>query len=136
MRVLKIEGAGCVPRGDVENCRLRTTFENDHGDMIYLEVHGVNAHQRSPSHVGEFHGYVSHCFYLRDANRSYSELLAHVEKMDFEYSKQGILNLINKHLKCSFDTIEIINEGYDGFKDQDQNVVRKPKTFLSRLEEV
>ena len=124
MKVLKFEGAGCVPTNDVENCRIRTTFKNDRGEEIYLEMNGHNSHSNSPGHVGKFHGFISHLFFTKDVQSNYSPELSDKSKYVFEYSKQNILRFINRELNCSFDTIEILNEGYDGFKDQDQKEVR------------
>ena len=40
-KTLYFEGAGCVPRGEVENCRIRAAFTNDNGEKNYLEMNGM-----------------------------------------------------------------------------------------------
>ncbi len=120
MKVLKFEGAGCVPRGNLENCRIRTTFTNDLGQEIYLEISGVNVHRNSPLHINEFHGFISHCFYTKDRSSNYSPKLAQLEEVAIEYDRDTILKFINRNLWTSFDGIQILNDGYDGFKNQDQ----------------
>lgn len=38
MKTLYFEGAGGVPRSDLENCRIRTAFHLDDGMPLYLEI--------------------------------------------------------------------------------------------------
>lgn len=138
MKILKFEGAGAVPRADLENCRIRTTFENDKGELIYIEMLGHPRHSQSPLHIENIHGFISHCFYMKDYDAHHSKELKHIEKMAFEYNRENILKLINKELGCSFDSIEVLNEGYDGFLDQDQKPVKQrlPRYFRSELSKI
>jgi len=48
VKTLYFECAGCVPCGEVENCRIRTAFHNDEGKAIYLEVTG---NERTKTHT-------------------------------------------------------------------------------------
>ena len=36
-KTLFFEGAGCVPCGEVANCRIRTAFTNNDGKKVYIE---------------------------------------------------------------------------------------------------
>lgn len=40
-KTLYFEGAGCVPCGEVENCRIRTAFRDADGRAIYLEITSI-----------------------------------------------------------------------------------------------
>lgn len=114
-KVLFFEGAGCVPRGDVENCRIRTAFINDEGKRFYLELTGVEATKHSPKHLREQYlniGYVDYCYELGEHGGEFSYKL---DKTNFEYCKQSILDFVNVHLKCSFESI-IITDMFDGYR--------------------
>lgn len=114
MRTLFFEGAGCVPRGDVENCRIRTAFINDDGDMVYLELSGFEVNKYTLKRLPQFTNaaFVDHCYIHSDgeAMRRYD-----LGKVNFEYSKQEILNFVNGYLHCSFERI-IITDEFDGYR--------------------
>lgn len=115
------EGAGCVPRGELENCRIRTAFTNDEGKRIYLEITGDEAGKHTPERLRVFEcaAHVWHCFECTDETPNH-DCEAHrvldpqgkpFERYNFEYSRAGILEFVNKHLHCSFEDIAIC----DGF---------------------
>lgn len=114
MRTLYFEGAGCVPRGDVENCRIRTAFINDDGDMVYLELSGFEANKYMQKKYPELQNiaFVDHCYIHSDgeAMRRFN-----LERVNFEYRKQEILNFVNGYLHCSFERI-IITDEFDGYR--------------------
>ena len=124
MKTLYFEGAGCVSRGDVENCRIRTAFYNDEGRAIYLELSGSEPNKYTVKTFPMYNviGFVDHCHYitedLDDCNNSPVYIVpegVRVERKYYEYSKQGILDFINKTLCCSFDEIKILDM-FDGYR--------------------
>ena len=114
MRTLFFEGAGLVPRGEVENCRIRTAFTNDDGDMVYLELSGFapNKYMQQKFPESEYIAFVDHCYIHSegDALRQFN-----LERVNFEYCKQEILNFVNGYLHCSFENI-IITDEFDGYR--------------------
>jgi hypothetical protein len=108
-KTLYFEGAGCVPRGEVENCRIRTAFHNDKGEAIYLELIGVEVTKKSVKSIQKYEnaGFVDSCFYIRGDDDDNNHTIHHRNSKTFEYSKQGILNIVNS-LECSFDSVVIL----------------------------
>lgn len=119
-KVLYFEGAGCVPRGDVENCRIRTAFINDEGKRIYLEMSGMEVTKHTPITLKGFSNvaYVDHCHYITD-ERPNDDCNKHrlpcERKVHFEYCKEGILNFVNSELHCSFEKV-VITDTFDGYR--------------------
>lgn len=130
-KVLFFEGAGCVERGEVENCRIRTAFMNDEGKGIYLELFGMEVNNKSPERWKKYvnAGFIDYCHYTEQerikriqswTKKVYYEYQYKTIKeieygLNFEYSKQGILNLVNEHLKCSFTEIKVL-DSFDGYR--------------------
>lgn len=117
-KVLYFEGAGCVPRGDVENCRIRTSFVNDEGVQIYLELSGFEVGKRSGE---KFKGLINastidYCYEVTADGEKYR---ADIGFKSFEYSKASILEFVNENLHCSFTEIKILDifDGYHVHKD-------------------
>lgn len=106
--ILLFEGAGCVPRGDLENCRIRTAFTNDEGKQIYLEIIGMETTKTSAPKFQQFtnYGWADHCFYITDDKCS-SIGLQIQRNYSFEYCRAEILRFVNTKLHCSFDGIAI-----------------------------
>ena len=108
MKTLFFEGAGCVPRGEVENCRIRTAFTNRVGKQIYLEMGGCEVTKNSPKLYGKYTnvGYVDHCFYITgdqyEGDRPLRDCVSH-----FEYTNANILSVVNS-LNCSFDQVVVL----------------------------
>lgn len=118
VKVLYFEGAGCVERGDVENCRIRTAFVNDEGKRFYLELWGIEVTKNSPERYKAFEnaGVVDYCYILSGDDET---ICFDIEQRTFEYSKQGILEFVNDNLHCSFDEIKVLDifDGYRVHKD-------------------
>lgn len=132
VKVLFFEGAGCAERGDMENCRIRTAFRNDEGKGFYLELSGFEKHKRTPDYLKHFQnvGHVDYCYELGENGE---KLRADVERKNFEYSKQSILDFVNQELGCSFTEIVVVDMfygyhvhkkggGYNYMDDHDWNV--------------
>lgn len=131
VKVLFFEGAGCVERGDVENCRIRTAFTNDEGRGIYLELIGFDVTRTSPDKhkVYKVAGFADFCHYTvqKPVRRLHSKTkkvyydyeYENVKKiqrgMNFEYSKKGILDFVNENLNCSFTEIKVL-DSFDGYR--------------------
>ncbi len=120
MRILKFEGAGWseAESNGVGNCRIRTTFLNDKGRKIYLEMGGTKTHSASMKAYRsfDFPWRIDHCFY-EDCNED-SDIRRKYEKTQFiqEYTKANILSFVNECLGCSFDAMEVINDfQWNGF---------------------
>ena len=122
-KVLYFEGAGCVPRGDVENCRIRTAFTNDAGEAIYLELSGTEVSKTMHESFKKYNNvaFVDHCHYIVNDNESYNNdcnehrLFDIERKVNFEYTKNGILNFVNEYLNCSFTQV-IILDSFDRYR--------------------
>lgn len=126
MKTLKFEGAGWdkAESNGVGNCRIRATFINDAGKTIYLELTGHARHQYSspslrnftfPWHISHLH-VVDTTTGKRDENKRHQACLRDTWKITREYTKENLLWLVNKKLGCSFDAIEVINDGtWSGF---------------------
>lgn len=118
VKVLYFEGAGCVERGDVENCRIRTAFVNDEGVKIYLELWGVEVIKNSPERYKAYEnaGVIDYCYEVTEDGEKYR---VDIEPRTFDYSKRGILEFVNNNLHCSFDEIKVLDifDGYRVHKD-------------------
>ena len=118
MKILFFEGAGCVPRGDVENCRIRTAFTNDKGVRIYLELSGMEVTKHTADRLKCYTNvaFVDHCHYINGGKYDYEDIVRDCErKVNFEYTKQEILNFVNNRLHCSFEQV-IILDMFDGYR--------------------
>lgn len=112
MKTLYFEGAGIVPRGDLENCRIRTAFKLDNGSKVYLEVTGFPADKRYKKYtnmatVDYLHfitGDIDDC----NKNRIYDKDGSAIERVKhFEYNRKNLLQFVND-LGASFDNIVIL----------------------------
>ena len=109
MKTLIFEGAGMDWKETGLNHRIRTRFTNIEGRVIYFEMTGCeqNKYNKIP---WLYTGFVSHCFYYdvaEDKSRNYSKDLVKIEHEKCEYSKEGVLNFINRNLNCDFDDLVI-----------------------------
>ena len=132
VKVLFFEGAGCVERGDLENCRIRTAFRNDEGKAFYLELSGFEKHKWTPDYLKHFEN-VGHIDYCYELGKDGEKLRADIERKNFEYSRQSILDFVNREMGCSFTDIVITDMfygyrvhkdggGYNFMEDHDWNV--------------
>jgi hypothetical protein len=118
MKTLVFEGAGMSNTGgnDVTNCRLRTRIQNNNGRIIYLEIGGHKTSKYTPKDYQRYNvlGYVDFCFYNdkeADAKSNYSPELTHITHLHYEYTQRNIIDLVNTNLNCSFDNMEIKDDG-------------------------
>ena len=133
-KTLYFEGAGCVPRGELENCRIRTAFHLDDGRPVYLEIIGMKLekHMAAEIYQWQYTGFVDYCHYITD-DVSNDDCNNHrvmlpkkrgtkrstVEKNTrLEYTEAEILRFVNS-LGASFDAIKVVPDlgGYSVFKD-------------------
>ena len=134
-KVLYFEGAGSdfvqneVNGSDVLNYRIRTSFLNNDGEQIYIEL--GNAYQRDiKGKATEKMGtWVDFCFKVpSDKNEEirYSEIYnrskEHLELNEMDYTKENLTQWINERLNCSFDTIHVLDEFY-GYHTHGENGV-------------
>lgn len=125
MKILYFEGAGCegTRYNDVENCRIRTAFTNDGGKKIYLEMWcGTENVYRTKSLRGNkelknpvlertYHSIVcDFCHYItgdpEDCNKN--RLECERKRTYTEWTKENILQFVNKNCNCSFDKVIIL----------------------------
>ena len=125
MKTLYFEGAGCVPRGEVENCRIRTAFRNKNGEPIYLEMSGNDkayrfktddkGNRKAIELNGAF-GWINHCFnidkYLSEEKEDNVRMSFENAEPDvnyeFEYTKAEILRFVNEKLDGDFDEVVVL----------------------------
>lgn len=117
MKTLYFEGAGCVPRGDVENCRIRTAFSLDNGKKVYLEITGSEVTKRMAPRFQKFKNaaFIDHCHYIyasyddENDHKVYRGYGTAVERTgnEFEYTHENILKFVNS-LGASFDEVVIL----------------------------
>ena len=116
-KVLYFEGAGCVPRGDVENCRIRTAFTNDEGKKIYLEITSAEVSKTMSESYKKYNNvaFIDYCHYIVNDNERYNNdcnehKLFNIERnVNFEYTKYDILAFVNGYLNCSFTKVVILD---------------------------
>lgn len=111
-RILYFEGAGCVPCGEVANCRIRTAFTNDNGKKIYVEF---------ACNSGTGLGSCDYCYYITDDLNidDCNESRLSCECKKFPYTYEDIKNFINENCNASFDEIIVLDNlaGYKVFND-------------------
>lgn len=120
-KVLYFEGAGCVPRGDMENCRIRTAFTLDNGKQMYLEIIGseVTKHMHESYRRFENAAFVDFCFYITGGPDDCNESRHPAErKTHFEYCHSEVLRFVNS-LGASFTRVEVLPDlaGYRVHRD-------------------
>ena len=108
-KTLIFEGAGWekAPSSDVGNCRIRTRLINNDGVVIYLEINGFET-TRYTKRKFKMSGIPCHCF-SGDCNEVTK--WRKVEGMEFEYTASSLLSFVNERLNCSFNKLEVINDG-------------------------
>lgn len=109
MKTLYFEGAGCVPRGDVPNCRIRTAFHLDDGAALYLEISGSEVTKHSPDHLKCYANaaHVDHCHYIFGDDGKGNSTHETQNYYNFEYSMAGLLKFVNS-LGASFDKVVVL----------------------------
>ena len=110
VKTLYFEGAGCVPRADVPNCRIRTAFHLDNGNAVYLEISGMETTRSSAPIYKDFENYgvVDHCYCITGTwDDGTSRHKTERSTFAFEYNMDNILKFVNS-LGASFDAIEVL----------------------------
>lgn len=120
-KVLYFEGAGCVPRGEVSNCRIRTAFTLDNGAAMYLELIGMDVTKNHASYLQKFENaaFVDFCHYITGGPDDCNESRHPAERnTHFEYCYSEILRFVNS-LGASFTKVEVLPDlaGYRVHKD-------------------
>ena len=133
-RTLYFEGAGCIPSGEVINCRIRSAFTNNDGKKIYIEFTSYTVTEYDHKHykryfeyeAGAVLGFCDACYYITDdpsiddcnKSRLFCERNKH-----FIYTYEGIKNFINENCNASFDEIVVLDNlaGYKVFNDNGRN---------------
>ena len=124
MKTLIFDGAGWAEADtskgtDVTNCRIRTRLRNNIGRVIYLEMgccHYDSKTKYIPKYAEglNYATHIDHLFYTDskwDSKRNCSRELSPLTTVKFEYNKENVLNFVNNSLNCSFDSIEVVNDG-------------------------
>ena len=119
-KTLYFEGAGCVPCGEVSNCRIRTAFTNDNGKKVYIEFTSYTVtkddhkkYKRYLGHdIGENLGFCDYCHYITDdpnIDDCNESRLPCERNKPFIYTYEGIKNFINENCNASFDKIVVLD---------------------------
>lgn len=109
-KTLYFEGAGCAPRADVPNCRIRTAFHLDNGTAVYLEISGMETtRSTAPIYQGfTNYGVIDHCFCIAGTwDDGTSRHKTERSGFAFEYCMDEILRFVNS-LGASFDSVEVL----------------------------
>ena len=129
-KTLFFEGAGCVPCGEVTNCRIRTAFTNNDGKKVYIELVSYTVtkddhkeYKRYLNHdIGENLGFCDYCYYITDDQKidDCNESRIKCERNgNFPYTYEGILNFVNENCNADFDEVVVLDNlaGYRVYKD-------------------
>lgn len=117
---LLIEGAGLAEadsskehaKWGLSNCRLRTSFINDSGESIYLEL-GAYANKNP---YGKTQAKIAHCFLMEEGcnGKKYREF---ERGSQFCFNKAELLEFINKDMGAAFKDIIVVNDNsYSAFE--------------------
>lgn len=109
-KTLYFEGAGCVARADVPNCRIRTAFHLDDGRAVYLEISGMETTRCSAPIYKQFtnYGVIDHCFCITGTwDNGTARHETERSGFAFEYCNAEILRFVNS-LGASFDAVEVL----------------------------
>jgi aryl carrier-like protein len=141
-KTLIFEGAGWAgadtSKGtDVTNCRIRTRLRNNIGRIIYLEMGCCYFDEKTKivPNYAEGLKYATHIDSVHfddakwDKKRCHSRSLSSLAKTYFEYNKDNILKFVNEKLDCSFDSMEVINEGLHIFDNEEPVCSSTDKEF-------
>lgn len=110
MKKLYFEGAGCVARGNVPNCRIRTAFHLDNGTPVYLEISGLETCGSTAPMYRRFtnYGIVDHLHYAGECTCGDDRAAFGLDRaFAFEYTLENILALVNS-FGVSFDAVEVL----------------------------
>lgn len=119
-KTLYFEGAGCVPCGEVSNCRIRTAFTNREGKNVYVEFISYTVtkedHKKYKRYlnynVGDNIGFCDFCHYITDDSEvdDCNESRLKCERNgNFYYTYDGILKFVNENCNADFDKIVVLD---------------------------
>lgn len=141
-KTLYFEGAGWSKADTsiktIGNCRIRTSFINNEGKQIYLEMGSGSIY--SKKHKKEIERYFLHidfCFYVTGGDDDCNNSRIYFDRKDlrnnYDYSKKDILKWINKNLDCSFDIVEVLPDlgGYNVHGNKTYNLM---ENYIYNLE--
>lgn len=123
-KVLYFEGAGMdfkennLNQSDVLNHRIRTSFINNNGEQIYLEMGNTYKRDNKGKSTEKMGTWVDFCHKVptdgeeTKYNEIYSRTKEHLELGKMDYTTENITKWINEKLNCSFDTIHVIDRFY------------------------
>jgi hypothetical protein len=121
MKTLYFEGAGCVPRGDLENCRIRTAFTLDDGKQVYLEITASEVVSKQHPMYTRFKNaaFIDHCHYINSVGKDGGTIHEVERSVNFEYTRENLLAFVNS-LGASFDRVVILPDlaGFRVHKDK------------------
>lgn len=127
MSALIFEGAGwekASSGSDVGNCRIRTRIRNNDGVIVYLEINGFEVTKYTPRKF-PITGYVMHCF-SKDCNES-SRWRELERNSEFHYTAENLLRWVNEWIGCSFDSLQVVNDGSVQVHDTTQPLCESKK---------
>ena len=110
IKTLYFEGAGCVARGNVPNCRIRTAFHLDDGRPVYLEISGMNTTSSTAPMYRRFtnYGIIDHLHFAGACKCGDDRSVFGFDRTyAFEYTLENILALVNS-MGASFDAVEVL----------------------------
>lgn len=124
-KVLYFEGAGWdfheeenFANSDVGNFRIRTSFLNNNGEQIYIEMGNTVQYDKKGKNVERYGLWVDFCFKVPSNGEEiqyheiYKRHIEHLENRKLDYSKEAITKWINERLNCDFDTIHVLDRMY------------------------
>lgn len=114
-KTLYFEGAGWNEYNGV-NCRIRTAFTNTEGKKIYIEFICGHIYGKKNKKEPEFNYLVcDYCYYITDDETiddcNYSTLPCErsAGRGQIEYTKENILDFVNKNCNADFEEIIILD---------------------------
>ena len=110
IKKLYFEGAGCVPRSDIPNCRIRTAFHLDDGRAVYLEISGMETTRSTAPCYSKFtnYGIIDPLHYTTGTGDDRADFGLD-RTYAFEYTQANLLQLVNS-LGASFDAVEVLHD--------------------------
>lgn len=131
-KVLYFEGAGWDGANEDYNglnCRIRTAFHDNKGNMIFLELQGCHPNQYQLKKYGNLPKTYLRCDSahfitddpeIDDCNQSRIKTPDYGDMLKISYTLENIRDFVNKHFDSSFDEVVILNDlaGYRVFADR------------------
>ena len=102
--------------GDVGNCRIRTVLQNNDGLNVFIEL--TSGNNRTVKNDNKHYIVCDYCFIVPNPEGetvdqrfeyNYLDLEQTTYRQKIEWTKENILEFVNKKLNCSFKDIHIDN---------------------------